>query len=242
MREYIMTTRKNIAAISDQLEQIVDLAKQLEVRFADELARVHPDFHASARNLIAYLALRHVDIRDDQEQLASLGLSSLGRAEKDVMASIRTVQKALSRISTGKNYDVNEERLNFERSRHRLETHIDDVLGTRTDGRNVRIMVTLPTEAAEEYALVCNLISSGMDVARINCAHDDEASWLRMIENINRAKEETGQSCRIMMDLAGPKLRTGELKPGPGVVRIRPKRDSLGRSLHQDGCGSYPKV
>jgi len=181
--------------------------------------------------LIAYLALRKIDIREYQEQLAFLGLSSLGRAEKDVMASIRTVQKALSRITTGENYDVYAECRNFERSKHRLETHIDDALGPRNSGRNVRIMVTLPTEAADEYYLVHDLIKSGMDVARINCAHDDESIWLRMIENIDRAKEETGQACRVMMDLAGPKLRTGDLKPGPGVLRIRPKRDSMGRVI-----------
>ena len=34
-----------------------------------------------------------------------------------------------------------------------------------------------------------------------------------------------------MMDLAGPKLRTGELKPGPGVIHIRPKRDPMGRVI-----------
>lgn len=226
-----MTTQTNVAAINDQLEQISNLAAQLELRFADQLARVHPDFHASARNLIAYLALRQVDIRELQEQLATLGLSSLGRAEKDVMASIRTVQKALCSISTGEHFDFDEERLNFERSKHRLQTHIEDVLGTRADGRDVRIMVTLPTEAAKEYQLVCELIKSGMDIARINCAHDHETVWLRMIENINRAKEETGQTCKIMMDLAGPKLRTGNLKAGPGVLRIHPKRDSLGRVI-----------
>jgi pyruvate kinase len=33
------------------------------------------------------------------------------------------------------------------------------------------------------------------------------------------------------MDLAGPKLRTGELKPGPGVIHIRPKRDPKGRVI-----------
>ena len=34
-----------------------------------------------------------------------------------------------------------------------------------------------------------------------------------------------------MMDLAGPKLRTGELQPGPGVIHIRPKRDPIGRVI-----------
>ena len=31
------------------------------------------------------------------------------------------------------------------------------------------------------------------------------------------------------MDLQGPKLRTGPIKPGPRVVRLRPKRDAWGR-------------
>jgi pyruvate kinase len=34
---------------------------------------------------------------------------------------------------------------------------------------------------------------------------------------------------RVAMDLAGPKLRTGPLEPGPSVVRIRPRRDVYGR-------------
>jgi pyruvate kinase len=33
------------------------------------------------------------------------------------------------------------------------------------------------------------------------------------------------------MDLAGPKLRTGDLRPGAGVIRIRPKRDAEGNVL-----------
>jgi len=226
-----MANGAKIAAISGQLELIVEQAKALEARFADELAQVHPDFRASAKNLIAYIALRQVDIREPQEQLAFLGLSSLGRAEKNVIASIRTVQKALAKLLTGQDYELDGERCNFEQSNRRLKTHIEDALGTRADGRDVRIMVTLPTEAADEYQLVCDMITSGMDIARINCAHDNEATWSRMIDNINQAKKETGQNCKIMMDLAGPKLRTGNLLPGPGVLHIRPKRDSLGRVI-----------
>ncbi len=54
-------------------------------------------------------------------------------------------------------------------------------------------------------------------------------AWLRMIEHLRRAEEVLGRSCRIVMDLAGPKLRTGPLEPGPAVVRIRPHRDVHGR-------------
>jgi len=226
-----MSTAINIAALSSQLDSIIDRTKELEIRFEDELCQVHPDFHASARNLIAYLALRHVDIRDLQEQLALLGLSSLGRAEKNVMASIGTVQKALCKISKGQDYDLLEEHRSLEQSKHMLEANIDHILGCREDGRDVRIMVTLPTEAAADHKLVHDLITSGMDMARINCAHDDAHAWIGMVDGIQRARDETGRNCKIMMDLAGPKLRTGNLLPGPGVIRIRPKRDSLGRVL-----------
>lgn len=221
----------DIDALNEQLGIITERAEELESRFADELAQVHPNFEESARNLVHYVALRHVDIRDIQEQLSFLGLSSLGRAEKNVMSSILMVRSALQKISTGEDYDIEEGHRNLEQSAHRLQTHIDDILGSDADGRDVRIMVTLPEEAAREYELVRDLIKSGMNIARINCAHDSEPVWLGMIENIRRAKKEAGRSCRILMDLAGPKIRTGDLQPSRGVLRIRPKRNSQGRMI-----------
>jgi hypothetical protein len=50
-----------------------------------------------------------------------------------------------------------------------------------------------------------------------------------MVAHLRRAEERLGKSCRILMDLAGPKVRTGELQPGPAVLNCRPKRDSHGR-------------
>ena len=86
-----------------------------------------------------------------------------------------------------------------------------------------------PTEAADDYQLVRDLITAGMDVARINTGHDGPDIWLRMVENIERAKAETGRACRISIDLEGPKLRTGELQPGRGVFAILPARDPMGK-------------
>ena len=83
----------------------------------------------------------------------------------------------------------------------------------------------------EEMKLVEEMLAAGMNVARINCAHDDPDTWTRMIANVRSAAEEAATECRIMMDLAGPKLRTGELDPGPGVIHIRPKRDPMGRVI-----------
>jgi pyruvate kinase len=116
-------------------------------------------------------------------------------------------------------------------SRERFERNLEALLGSNPEGRNVEIMVTLPGEAATDYELVSALVDAGMDVARINCAHDMPAEWRAMIDNVRRAAEEAGRHCKVVMDLAGPKVRTGLLKPGPGVLPIRPRRDSLGQVI-----------
>ena len=53
------------------------------------------DRDASARNLLQYLALRGHDLRDLQDPLIALGLSSLGGSEGQVQASVEAVLAAL---------------------------------------------------------------------------------------------------------------------------------------------------
>ena len=98
------------------------------------------------------------------------------------------------------------------------------------EGRRVRIMVTMPSEAADDYLLVHNLLQQGMDCMHINCANDEAAGWLRMIEHLRQAERSLGLFCRVVMDLAGPKLRTGPLEPGPADAAIHPRRDVFGRA------------
>ena len=90
-------------------------------------------------------------------------------------------------------------------------------------------MVTMPSEAATDYGLVRDLLHRGMNCVRINCAHDGEGAWSSMIRNLRRAEQETGKPCKIEMDVAGPKLRTGPIRPGPAVLKVRPTRDEYGR-------------
>jgi pyruvate kinase len=90
-------------------------------------------------------------------------------------------------------------------------------------------MVTLGTETSQDYALVRAMLLSGMNCARINCAHDDPGVWAAMIANIERARRDLGLACPVLMDLGGPKLRTGQIEPGPAVLKWRPKRDAFGR-------------
>ena len=217
--------------VSNQLNSIYERALEFEASYASELALVHPKFRQSARNLVHSLALRQTDIRDLQEDLAVLGLSSLGRAERNVIASIEAIQTALSAISTVTNRSGAVDHTSLELASQTAGDHKKSILGESPVERDTSIMVTLPTEAATDESLVHEMLAAGMNVARINCAHDDEFVWAAMVRKVRAACQESDADCRIFMDLAGPKVRTGELEPGPRVLHIRPRRDPLGRTV-----------
>ncbi len=200
-------------------------------RAAARLNQVHANYRESARNLVHYLALRRRDLRPLQLRLAALGLSSLGRAESHVLATVDAVLEILHRLTGRSRPPASSETavIDFGTGERLLVEHTEALLGAATPGRGVRIMVTMPGEAADDYTLVRDLIRRGMDCMRINCAHDDVVAWTRMIGHLRRAEQELGRSCRVVMDLGGPKLRTGPLEPGPAVVKIRPRRDAFGR-------------
>ncbi len=136
-------------------------------------ADVHPDHRASARNLLHYLALRRHDIRDLQEQLGAMGLSSLGRTESHVFSALHGVMDVLARLDGS---DAPQQEPNgmvaLAEGQRLLEKNTDTLLGPAPDGRRVRIMVTMPSEAGCDYALVRDLVASGMNCMRINCAHE----------------------------------------------------------------------
>jgi pyruvate kinase len=122
-----------------------------------------------------------------------------------------------------------ESSVGFRQGRSILEANAEALLGPARAERSTRILVTMPSEAADDYELVADLIARGMDCARINCAHDDPEGWGRMADNIRRASAAAGRPCMVLMDLPGPKLRTGPIQPGPRVLRLRPQRDVWGR-------------
>ena len=81
------------------------------------------------------------------------------------------------------------------------------------ENRATAIMVTLPTEAASDPALVETFVATGLDCARINCAHDDEQAWVAMVKHVRQAAKKFGRDCKILMDLPGPKCRVETLWP-----------------------------
>lgn len=212
------------------IDELLDLAQAATRNRSAALERVPAEYRASADNLVQYLAVRTHDLRPLQRELADLSLSSLGRMEGHVMDTLRGVRRALLGL-LGEGPARNEGRANSlsrEEAEHTLRQNAVNLLGPGPSGRQTRIMVTLPTEAREDRGLLRDLLLAGMDIVRINLAHDTPAVWDAMVENLRAVGAECGRHCRIFCDLPGPKLRTGALEPGPCVLRVRPRRNPFG--------------
>jgi pyruvate kinase len=176
----------------------------------------HPS--ARAHNLACYLALRRHDLRTLQLELAARGLSSLGRCESRVLENLDAIIATLG-ATQGLSYPApGYER--FYAGDEKLGENAEVLFGKAPAHRRVRIMVTLPSEAAEQPELVRGLLERGMNLARINCAHDDPAVWQRMLAHLRQAEAATGRSCRVLMDLGGPKIRTGAVLTPPDRARV----------------------
>jgi pyruvate kinase len=194
----------------------MDDCLRVEQHHADALALVAPPRRASARNLLHYVALRQHDLRELQDQLAELGLSSLGRLEAHVLATLTAVHAALSALCGLPAEQSPSPPLTMREGARLLESHAGELFGERRN-RATRIMVTMPSEAASDPSIIRSLLEAGMDVLRINTAHDDPDAWERMIEHLRRAQRECDRPCRVLVDLAGPKARTCG---GFGVARV----------------------
>lgn len=166
-----------------------------------------PEFRPSAENLARYLALRRADLRPMQGHLVPLGLSSLGRCEGHVQASLDAVTAALAAISGARDADFPAASA-FTAGADRLIARQVALFGPcAADAPHSRIMATLPSEASDSPDLLARIIAAGATVLRINCAHDGPEAWACMIANAQEAATAQGCTIRIAMDLAGPKIR-----------------------------------
>ncbi len=224
----VASVDSGLAALADGLAQLQAALSAAEVAWSPWLAAVDPRQLPNARNMVHYWALRRLDLRALQSGLTRRGLSSLGRSEPHVQDTVRAVAAAVSSLS---GRDVPLTPLMPDSGAPGLRRRAVDLLGPAPTPDGTRIMVTLPSSTADDLDVVRRLVERGMNVARINCAYGDAEAWRRMARNVRLAAHDAGRTCRVAMDLAGPKLRTGPLEPGPAVVKLRPHRDELGRVL-----------
>lgn len=193
---------------------VASVSEQSEARLQEWRPRIARDeILSSAANLAAYLAFREHDLRSLQDALVPLGLSSLGRCESHVLAALQAVRATLDALVRGAEADVPWPAVDhFAAPGRRLSANTEAIFGAPVRGRG-HIMVTLSAEAAHDPQHARDLVRAGMDVARINCAHDDPDTWRAMAANVRAASSELGQPCRVSMDLAGPKMRVASVSP-----------------------------
>ncbi|MBL8899789.1 MAG: pyruvate kinase [Planctomycetes bacterium] len=226
-----MSTRYSESSLRPLIEQLVAMrseALRVVSAFERELDQVAPAMRGSARNLLHYLALRNRDLRALQPALVSLGLSSLGRLEAHALPSLEAVLAVLDRLC-GRAPDADLPPLSgFEEGRAALARHAHQFFGATPGERATRILVTLSAELAEEPDTVSALLAAGMDAARINCAHDTPEVWHALAARVREASQLQRRPCRLLFDLAGPKLRTAPLPEGAESMHLRPPRDLRG--------------
>ena len=213
------------------LYEVREGAIAAEQRHADALGLLEEPQRSSGRNLVHYLAIRQHDIRDLQSDLMSIGLSSLGICESHALASLNRVIAILEELKDRPRSGWPAEPADLNSGPLMLRENAAALLGSESGDRAVRIMVTMPSEAATNPKLIEDLLRVGMNVMRINCAHDTPEAWRAMVGHLREAEARTGRSCVVQADLAGPKVRTGPIEPVGRILKVKPSRDAFGRTI-----------
>ena len=84
--------------------------------------------------------------------------------------------------------------------------------------RRTKIVATVGPATSDREMLEL-LVEAGMDIARINCSHADHGTVARVIEDLLSISQEMDKPVGILLDLSGPKIRTG-IMAGSIPVRL----------------------
>src|SRR5687767_6955460 len=76
-----------------------------------------------------------------------------------------------------------------------------------------KIVATIGPACADARTLDA-MVRAGLSVARINLAHGTDADHVRFVRLVRAAARRAGRPIAVMVDLAGPKIRIGDLEGG----------------------------
>lgn len=234
--------RAALEAAAAELRRLEQRLAEVEAAEAEAIAAVTGERQECARNLLRYLSLRQEDLRELQRTLAESGLSSLGRSEmcvqRSVLAVSRRIHESLALRGDGeaqRELERLSQRLSaceaWDDARRLLQRHTHELLGERPIGRHIYILVTAPSAQEADAAWMTSMLHAGMNVLRINTAHEGPTQWQRIARQLELARRSTGRPCRVLMDLAGPKIRTGKIGGSRQVVTWKPLRDEIGEAI-----------
>jgi len=226
-------------ALGEHLYQIYDDVLSSAERASSAFGQLTEEAVASRDNLLAYAALREHEVADVQLELAARGLSSLGRLESAVIDGLENVLSWLGRDGR----PTSLRRITADEARLILGRRSRALLGRPRPGRSTRVMVTVDAAAATEPHLLYDLVAEGVDLIRINTAHDGPDDWARIIAAVREAEatleregRPPGRRCRIVVDLAGPKIRTGDVAGHQQPLKLKPRTTDGSKTRRLTGC------
>jgi pyruvate kinase len=200
--------------------------KFLENALEDEVNRhengisgVKDRHRLSAINLVQYCMLRSYDLRQLQQELSLSAISSHGHAEGYTLHNLHNIHYILDALQAKHGKPMKDE-LDTVTSKHMLRMNKEKLLGRSAQQHFTHIMVTMPGEAVNHPEWIGEWIMAGMDVARINTAHDDPKTWEKLIKLIRTEARKQNTKVRIYMDLAGPKMRI-QVQNEDSLVHLR---------------------
>ncbi|HET7277394.1 MAG TPA: pyruvate kinase [Dermatophilaceae bacterium] len=80
--------------------------------------------------------------------------------------------------------------------------------------RRAKIVCTLGPATSSPRRLR-ELVEAGMDVARLNLSHGSYDDHEKVYKDVRAASDELGRAVGVLVDLQGPKIRTGRFSGGP---------------------------
>jgi pyruvate kinase len=110
--------------------------------------------------------------------------------------------------------------------------------------RRAKIVATIgpATESADG---IRTLIEAGVNIVRINMSHGDRPGHARVIERVRAGAAQSGVPVGIMLDLSGPKIRTGRLKNGQAELVTGSEARIVGTEIEGTAdrfSAGYPRI
>ncbi|NCC50875.1 MAG: pyruvate kinase [Spartobacteria bacterium] len=84
--------------------------------------------------------------------------------------------------------------------------------------RRTKIVCTIGP-ATSEPAMLEQLIGAGMNVARLNFSHGTHETHGKVIQTIREISDRLKKPVAILQDIAGPKIRVGQIQDGPVEIK-----------------------
>jgi len=223
----MLFSKDKLQEIVAALNSIIEKIYEFENKYESQVNNVHPNYSYSAKNLVHYLAMRSFNINVFQQKLEDIGLPVTLESPDNILYSLLNLRAIIYSLLDYQLFDEEKDLLNNREVKKILKENSEALFGRIKNKRKTAILVTQPTEAATDEYFIKSLLKQGMDCVRINCAHDDEHVWKQIIDRVR----VNDNDCKVMMDLGGPKLRTGKMKPGPKVIHIKPKKNVIGQVI-----------